>query len=238
MRLLYVEDKAFVANDFVDWLLCRGFNTDRISNDLAACRTAQVNCYDVVLVDWRSRRNGDGLDVCRHVHREHPYVGLIILTSRVELTDKLAAFDAGVDDYLVKPIVLPELEARIVAVSRRLGRTREWTQHSEGEPATRLSYEGLEADLLRLQFRAGAAEVELTRSQWQIVTYLLQNAGRWVPAEELRERALGNFPDPEGTRLRMHVKRLRKRLGERARLIRSEARRGYGIGVKFDERKG
>jgi len=148
-------------------------------------------------------------------------VPVVVLTVRDQRDDKVAALDAGADDYVTKPFDTEELLARIRAALRR--------HQPPAAPAGMLVYGDLEIDLDRRQVRHGGESVRLTRTELQILELLASNPGQLVTYELLTNR-LGDGPGPEVAALRVHVGNLRRKLHDdaaRPRLILTEPGLGY-----------
>jgi DNA-binding response OmpR family regulator len=119
-KVLIVEDNRDLAENIGDYLELKGFNIDFAMDGVHGLRLASKNDYDVIVLDLMLP-GMDGMTVCRNLRsggeKDMPVLMLTALTS---LSDKLAGFDAGADDYLVKPFELPELAARLEVLIRRL----------------------------------------------------------------------------------------------------------------------
>jgi two-component system response regulator QseB len=120
MRVLIVDDDVRVRVGLVRLLSKRGFPTDQASSVAEARALLAEKPYEAALLDWQLS-DGTGLDVCRIIRAEYPSIHVIMLTAREDGPDRLRAFDAGVDDYVVKQNVdIEEIGARLRAVSRRI----------------------------------------------------------------------------------------------------------------------
>ena len=119
LRILIVDDEVKIRVGLVRLLSKRGFPSDQASSVAEAKAMLAEKPYDAALLDWQLT-DGTGLDVCRVIRQIYPSMHVIMLTARDESSDRLRAFDAGVDDYVVKQNVdMEEIGARLRAVARR-----------------------------------------------------------------------------------------------------------------------
>lgn len=119
LRILIVDDEVKIRVGLVRLLSKRGFPSDQASSVAEAKALLAEKPYDAVLLDWQLQ-DGTGLDVCRLIRQSHPAMHVIMLSARDEPSDRMRAFDAGVDDYVVKQNVdIEEIGARLRAVARR-----------------------------------------------------------------------------------------------------------------------
>jgi len=120
MHLLIIEDDRTIAENLYEYLESRGHQCDYADSLAAASRLLADQVFDAAVLD-RNLPDGDGLVLVRRLRAEGNALPLLILTARDTLEDKLVGFDAGADDYLVKPFALQEVEVRLVALARRSG---------------------------------------------------------------------------------------------------------------------
>lgn len=121
-RLLIVEDDRDLARNLIDFLEIQGYLTDYAADGHAALSLLASNEYDLVVLDM-TLPGVDGLTICSRIRQQlRSNVPVVILTAKDEIDTKIAAFDIGADDYVVKPVSLREIEARIRALIRRAGR--------------------------------------------------------------------------------------------------------------------
>ncbi len=117
-RVLLIEDQADFAAHVWQFLESRGFQMDHAATGVLGLKMLTEQSFDVVILDL-GLPGLDGLTLCAQARARGNPVPILALTARDQLTDKLLGFDAGVDDYVVKPVALPELEARLLALLRR-----------------------------------------------------------------------------------------------------------------------
>jgi DNA-binding response OmpR family regulator len=153
----------------------------------------------------------DGVEVCRQLRRNPgtSTVPIIMLTARVDESQKIAGLDVGADDYITKPFSMKELLARVRAVLRRTERGQVAEEFLTAGPIT--------ADLEGRRVRVDDVEVELTRKEFDLLVALMRNRGRVLTRDRLLEQ-VWEYEYPGETRtVDVHVRRLRQKLGESAR---------------------
>jgi two-component system, OmpR family, KDP operon response regulator KdpE len=218
-RLLVVEDDAPLRRALGTTLRANGFEVVEADSGEDGLHAHTAQRPDAVVLDL-SLPGMDGMAVLREI-RTGSEVPVVVLTVRDQRDDKVAALDAGADDYVTKPFDTEELLARIRAALRR-------HQPSVTPPGV-MTYGDLEIDLDRRQVRHGGEPVRLTRTELQILELLASNPGQLVTYELLTNR-LGSGAGPEVAALRVHVGNLRRKLHDdaaRPRLILTEPGLGY-----------
>lgn len=203
MRVLVVEDEAYLAE-----AIRAGLRLEAIAADLAldgdtALESLSVNAYDVVILD-RDIPGASGDEVCRQIVEQRLGCRVLMLTAAGLLDDKVSGFGLGADDYLTKPFELRELVARLRALSRR---------PVEAMPTT-LDYAGVRLDPFRREVYRFGRYVKLTRKQFSVLEILLAAEGGVISAETLLERAWDENADPFSNAVRITISSLRKRLGD------------------------
>jgi DNA-binding response OmpR family regulator len=166
-----------------------------------ALRNAEAEDLDLLLLDIMMP-GMDGRDVCRRV-REFSTVPIIILTAREAEEDKVAGLDAGADDYLTKPFGSRELLARVRAALRRA----ELSNGDHGQPVFQTAE--LEVDFAQQVARLNSQQVNLTPTEFRIVSFLARNAGRVVTQADLLTKVWGPEYKDEAHLLRVNIARLR-----------------------------
>jgi two-component system KDP operon response regulator KdpE len=221
-RVLVVDDEPQIRRALRVALRANGYGVEEAATgeealDLVAVRPPDLVILDLALPDM------DGVEVCRHL-REWSRVPIIVLSAHGEEELKVEALDEGADDYVTKPFSIPELLARMRVAQRHAATA------VAAEQVVRAG--DLEIDLgRRLVTRAGQ-EVHLTPTEYRLLRYLAEHAGRLVTQEQLLRSALG--PEYEGAigNLRVYIASLRKKLEadpSRPRLIVTEPGVGYRL---------
>jgi DNA-binding response OmpR family regulator len=201
MRILIVEDEKDLADAISKGLRKQGHAADVAYDGEEALFMADVNDYDLLILDLNLPKV-DGMEVCRRVRTSNTNIGILMLTARSRLDDRIKGLDYGADDYLVKPFHFPELLARVRAVLRRKGEQR--------HTILRVGELVLDPNTLKVYFRD--SEVNLTVKEFSIVDYLMRNVGRIVSQEELLEHVWGEGSNLLTQAIKVHINNIRKKL--------------------------
>jgi len=208
MRVLVVEDESTIARPLRRALEREGYAVSLCETGHSALRLARTWSPDVILLDLLLP-DMDGRDVAREI-RSRSQVPIIMVTARGEEADRVSGLELGADDYVVKPFSVPELIARMRAVSRRMGTTPEASDSV-------LIFKDLKLDLGAYRAFKDGAELELTNKEFELLRMLLMRPGALVRRDEV-VRAIWNMSLSEsGKTLDVHVSGLRKKLGDDAR---------------------
>jgi DNA-binding response OmpR family regulator len=203
MRILIVEDHPDILANLYGFLEPKGHVLDAARNGYAALALASENDYDVIVLDI-GLPGLNGLELCQKLRGELSLATpVLMLTARDSLSDKVAGFDSGADDYLVKPFSLVELDVRLKALVRR----------SEGRSAAsnKLRFGELVFDPDIQQATRENQPVNLTRTGYILLHALLKAAPRIVSRETL-EQAVWGEDRPDSDALRTHIHALRQAL--------------------------
>ena len=200
LSILLVEDHPPLAESIGAYLEAVGFVLDYATDGLTGLHLAATQRYDAIVLDI-GLPGVNGLEICRRLrHDARSNVPIIMLTARDQLDDKLSGFDAGADDYLVKPFAMPELEARLGAIIRR----------RQGDVyAARYAIGDLVLDATANEVARGNRRIRLSRKQFEILHMLMRRSPAVVARDEL-ERALWGDDPPDSDALRSHLYNLRR----------------------------
>lgn len=199
MHLLLIEDHADIAANIAEFFEARGDAVDHALEGDAGLQRALSNSYDAIVLDLMLP-GIDGLSVCRQLRQAgRTRVPVLMLTAKDLLADKIEGFEAGADDYLVKPFSLVELDARLKALVRRA---------SVPEAPRVLSVGDLRFDLDTLEAERSGERLKLNPTTRRLLIVLLQNSHRVVTRTELERELWGDQP-PQGDFLRAHMHALR-----------------------------
>jgi DNA-binding response OmpR family regulator len=214
MRVLVVEDNKKFSKFLVRALQEEGYEVELAEDGDAALGRASAAPFDLVLLDWMLPGQ-DGLAVCRALRARGVTTPILMLTARAEVSERIEGLDAGADDYLSKPFDLGELLARCRALSRR------------GAPAVApLRVGPLVIDRANRRALLDDQRIEMTPREFSLLAHLAREPGRVAPRMEILSKVWEMSVDPGSNLIEVHVKNLREKLGEHARMI--ETVRGVG----------
>lgn len=199
MRILLVEDNRDILANLADYLELKGYSVDCAQDGLSGLHLAVGNHYDLIVLDVMLP-GLDGYSLCRRLREEaRSSVPVIMLTARDQLDDRLQGFNAGADDYLLKPFALSELAARIEAVLRR----------SQGGVRRLLQVADLSYDLDTLEVSRAGQRLKLNPLGLKLLALLMQRSPHVLRREALKE-ALWGDDCPDSDSLRSHIHQLRQ----------------------------
>ena len=202
MRVLIVEDNPDIVANLYAFLEPIGYTLDCAVSGFAGLARAAEGDYDAIVLDLMLP-GLDGLDLCRKLRNElRQTTPILILTARDTVLDKLAGFESGADDYLVKPFSLPELDARLRALVRR-------ARNAQVEAVLRLGE--LRFDTTTFEATRGGRRLDLTPTGYKLLACLLRAAPRVVARDTLEREVWGDEP-PDSDALRTHIHALRQAL--------------------------
>lgn len=202
MRILLIEDDPQLGDGLCVGLRQAGFAVDWLRDGTAAIAALSVESFDLALLDL-GLPGCSGMAVIRAARQAGCDLPILILTARDAVSDKIEGLDAGADDYLVKPVDLDELAARMRALTRR----------RQGRATPLLTHGDLVLDPAARRVTRNAIEIELSVREFSLLQALLEAAGRVVPKRQLEQALYGWNEEPESNALEVHVHHLRKKLG-------------------------
>ena len=220
VTILIADDEVRMRRVVCDYLRIKGYQVVEAADGLEALAAFDRKTVDLVLLDVMMPHM-DGFEVCRRI-RQRSDVPILMLTARGEEEDELQGFSLGADEYIQKPFSLKILLARIQAVLRR-GQASEVTTHSP-------TVQGLTVDTAGRTVRVDGQPVELTYMEYELLLYLMQNTGIALSRDRILEQVWRFDYDGDARTIDTHVKKLRSKLGDKGRYIRTIR----GIGYKFD----
>jgi DNA-binding response OmpR family regulator len=219
MRILLVEDDTRVASTVATALEAAGFVVEQSSDGEDAWFRGDTETWSAVILDL-GLPGMDGLAVLRRWREAGQRFPVLILTARGDWHERVEGIDAGADDYLPKPFRMEELLARLRALARR----------AAGQASPVLRAGALTLDTRRMQVSRDGVPVHLSPTEYRLVAYLMQHAGRVVPQLELTEQLYAQDFERESNAVEVLVGRVRRKLG--AELI--QTRRGFGYVIEPD----
>ena len=224
---LIVEDDKAVLQLIRLYLAQAGYRILEAQDGVAGLRMALEESPDIVLLDL-NLPGMDGIEVCKNVRSESD-VPIIMVTARVEEGDRLTGLDLGADDYVSKPFSPRELVARVNAVLRRTQRNAE----NHKETGNHLTAGAVVIDLDRRSATVLGTEIDLTPTEFRLLSYFIEGRGRTVSRDQIIENVFGyDFSGYDRT-VDTHVSNLRKKL-ESANPEGQHLKTMYGVGYRFD----
>lgn len=226
MHLLLIEDNPDLVANVADFLEARGHSLDIAYNGFAGLGFALENDYDALILDLMLP-GIDGLEVCSRLRASGRSLPVLMLTARDGLDDKLQGFASGADDYLVKPFALRELEARLLALTRRA------QTGPSGQAAERLRVADLELDLATRRLTRAGRPLELPPIPMRLLETLMRRSPSLVTRAELERAAWGDQP-PDSDALRTHLHLLRQTIDKPFARPLLHTVRGFGYRLGAD----
>ena len=218
--ILVVEDEAGIVDFLERGLSAEGFKVISALDGITGTERALNEDVDAVVLDLMLPGRS-GLDVLASIHEVKPAVPVIVLTARGEVEDRVAGLDAGAVDYIVKPFSLSELAARIRAQLRVA---------AQAQPTT-VSAGGIDVDLLTREVQRDGEQVRLSTTEFELLVYLMEHAGRVVSREQILRSVWGYSYDPGTNVVDVYIGYLRKKLGAGASTPIATVR---SVGYMFD----
>jgi DNA-binding response OmpR family regulator len=216
MRILLAEDDPLLGDGLRAGLRQLGFQVDWVRDGSAAERELRTGHYAAAVLDLGLPMT-DGMDVLANARASGVHVPVLVLTARDAVPDRIRGLDAGADDYVVKPVDLNELAARLRALVRR----------AHGQPQDCLRALGLELDPATRAVRLDGAEVALSTREFDLLHALMLAAGRVLSREQLEQQLYSWGREVESNTVEVHIHHLRRKL--RPGLIQTVRGVGYAL---------
>lgn len=223
IHTLLVEDNSSLAETIAAYLETDNIACDFAANGRAGLNLALKNAYHAILLDINLPKM-NGLQVCEALRQKGIDVPILMLTARDSLEDKLAGFNVGTDDYLVKPFQMEELVARIRALA-----------HRRSSQSKKLVCDDLAVDVQLKRATRNGVHLELTPTGWKILVTLMRSSPNVVSREELIQ-AVWDDEAPDTDMLKVHMYRLRQQLDKpfKKSLIQTIPNHGFAIRESHD----
>ena len=223
-RILIIEDERPLVEILQINLAREGFETTSARDGNEGQRMAQVNIPDLILLDLMLPGRS-GLDICRDLKSSNitKHIPIIMITAKGEESDQLIGFATGADDYVTKPFSVKVLIQRIRRELRR-------KEENLGYDSDTLSHHGIVVDRVRHQVTVHNEEVILTPTEFRLLEALLKRVGRAYSRHELMDAGMGEDAVVLERTIDVHIKSLRKKLGDRSMLV--ETVRGIGYRLR------
>lgn len=217
MRILVVEDERIILENIVKQLEANGFAIDAATTGEVALELATINNYDVILLDV-NLPDITGYIVCQSLRLQQIETPIIMVTARSEVADRVEGLDYGADDYLIKPFAFSELLARIRAMIRR----------NTGKKTADLQVGDISMSPALYQVKMNAAEVKLTKKEYEILYCLLLTHPAPQSLEKLIEHVWNDSVNPFSNAARVHIANLRKKVKQHSASVTIELKKEMG----------
>jgi DNA-binding response OmpR family regulator len=226
-RILLVEDEPELARVLVRELQASGYQVFHASDGLAALDLHANQPPDLVILDWMLP-SLDGLEVLRRIRRTSA-VPILMLTAKGEEIDRVMGLEVGADDYLSKPFSMRELMARVRALLRRIAHVQQILAEDRRKHSTALTYKNLTLDPEAYYASLAGVSLELTRTEFDLLHFLLRNPGRAFSRAYLLDAVWGENYVTGDRSVDNAILRLRRKLGPLGEAIETV----WGIGYRL-----
>jgi two-component system, OmpR family, copper resistance phosphate regulon response regulator CusR len=223
MKILIVEDERKVATFIKKGLEENNYEVEAVYDGLVAEKLVQNNSYDLFILDIIVP-GINGIELCRRLKTADPSIPVLMLTALGTTDDKITGFEAGANDYLVKPFEFRELLARVKVLLKKPGQAP--------EKSNLLITDDLELDLERKLARRHGANIELTAKEFSLLEYFMRNSGRVLSRIDIAEKVWDIKFDSGTNVVDVYVNFLRKKIdkGHDKKLIHTRVGFGYVFG--------
>lgn len=223
MKVLIIEDEKTLAYEIETFLKKAFYICDLAHSFSVGLEKIEINQYDYILIDI-GLPDGDGFDLLQKAKKSNADAAYIILTARGKLEDRVNGLDLGADDYLAKPFFLPELQSRMQAIARRKFNIKE----------DLLPLGNFNIDLQKRFILFNDQQIELSRKEFDLVSYLLLHKNRVLTRIQLSEHIWGTYADDDydSNYIDAHIKNIRRKLNVYAPTEWLETVRGVGYRIK------
>lgn len=223
MKVLLVEDEKTLAYEVEAFLKKAFYICDLAYTARQGLDKIESNLYDFILLDL-GLPDQDGLKILEKGKKLNPDAAFIIITARGNIEDRVNGLDLGADDYLTKPFSLLELQSRMQAISRR----------KSGINSQAIELSDFRVDIQKRIVRHGDNEIDLTRKEFDLLSYMLLHKNRVLTRLQLSEHIWGSFADDDydSNYIDVHIKNIRKKLGAFAPVEWLETVRGVGYRIR------
>ena len=205
-RILVVEDEPGIALGLEDDLKMEGYDVEVASDGVTASRRAKEASFDLILLDIMLPGK-DGFEVCRDLRRAGLRMPIMMLTARTQEAEKVMAFELGADDYVTKPFGTREVRARVKALLRRGGDGLDGRKNT-----STYRFGDVELDFDRGELRKGGVPVELTATEFKLISTLVRSSGRILTRSQLLDAAWGANTFASERIVDNHIANLRKKI--------------------------
>jgi DNA-binding response OmpR family regulator len=222
MNLLIVEDQKELSNSIISYLSNGNYTCESVYDYHSAFEKVCIYNYSCVVLDL-CLPYGNGLDILKHLKKNGNPAGIVIISAKDSIEDKVHGLNIGADDFLTKPFHLSELEARIASVIRR--------RSFDGK--NQITLDNLVLDIREKTLTGPSGQIDLTRMEYMLIEYFISNKGKVVTKEAIGEHLCGDdidLPDNYDF-IYTHLKNLRRKLKNAG--CSGVIKTVHGMGYKF-----
>jgi DNA-binding response OmpR family regulator len=203
LKILIVEDEIALNRSMVEYLTAQQYLCEEVSSYKEAIEKIELHEYDCIILDLMLP-GGNGLQILEYIKRLGKSDGVIIISARNQLNDKITGLELGADDYLTKPFHLSELSVRIAAIIRR--------KNVQGSNV--IKFGEIDIDILFKSVKVGDHSVSLTRKEYELLIYMVTNKNKVLSKNAIAEHLWGDdmYTADNYDFIYAHIKNLRKKL--------------------------
>lgn len=223
MKILIIEDEKALSESMVTYLKGEAYICETALDYATALNKIDSYDYDCILLDIMLP-GGSGLQILKELKADKKMDGVLIISAKNSLDDKIAGLKLGADDYLSKPFHLSELSARIAAIIRR--------RNFDGN--NRIQFNEIVIDTQAKEVTLNNAPLELTRKEYELLLYFISNKRRVISKNAIAEHLWGDELEGNYDFIYTHIKNLRKKLMEAG--VADYIKSVYGMGYKFSDK--
>ena len=222
MKILIVEDERDLSQSICDYLAGEQFSCEQAFDFTTAFEKITLYDYACIILDI-TLPDGSGMEILKELKRQGKMDGVIIVSAKNSIDDKVAGLKTGADDYLTKPFHLPELAARLFAIIRR--------KSFDGKNILR--FDNLVLDLNLKELRISEKKIDLTKKEYELLLYFISNRNKVIAKNAIAIHLWGDGFDMADNYdfIYTHIKNLRKKLIQAG--ASDYIRSVYGMGYKF-----
>lgn len=222
LKILIIEDEAALNKSMVEYLTAQQYLCEAVGTYKDAIEKIELHEYDCIVLDLMLP-GGNGLQILEYAKKLGKTDGIIIISARDQLSDKITGLELGADDYLTKPFHLPELSVRVAAIIRRK------SVHGNNL----IKYGEIDIDILLKSVKVNEQLVTLTRKEYELLIYLVTNKNKVLSKNAIAEHLWGDsmYTADSYDFIYAHIKNLRRKLMRAG--AEDYIQSIYGMGYKF-----
>ncbi|MBN2348016.1 MAG: response regulator transcription factor [Bacteroidales bacterium] len=227
MKLLVVEDNKELLDIIVTTMIKENYKCEKATSYNDADEKIHLYTYDILIIDI-NLPGGSGLDLIRYIKITEPATGVIVISARNSLKNKIEGLDLGADDYITKPFDVAELVARVKALLRR----------RKFKGSEKITFNEIVIDTIKRTVSVKNNNIELTKTEFDILLFFFSNQGRVLTKETIAEHIWGDNMDLVDSFdfIYSHIKNIRRKITEKG--VKIPIKAVYGLGYKLEEFNG